>query len=118
MAIVVPLAEEPAPLDGRRAAERPPVEVIELEPVRGPAHAAALERPDAAPAVALPDRPPHLGGDVAAARGRLARRRPHARLRRASRLPRLAADPAPLAVALDDEVEAELEDRLLGSAWV
>lgn len=58
-------AQESRRRDGRRRSPGPAVDVIELQLARGAAHAPALERPRAAPAIALPDRAPDRGRDVA-----------------------------------------------------
>jgi hypothetical protein len=95
--VVVPLAEDPAVLDGRCTPEGTRLEVVDLAPSRRAADAAA-ERPLAPPSVALPPRAPHVRGDVAGDRGGG---------RRGSRL---LHEPAALRVPLDDEVEPRLED--------
>ncbi len=109
----MPAAEDAALLDRGARAERPPLHVIQLDLVGGGADATVREGPSAAPAVALPDGTPDVGRDVAAAR----RRGWRARLLR-SRRTRLRPDAPPLRVALQDEVETDLEDGLLGRAWV
>jgi hypothetical protein len=73
--------------------------VVELDARGRAARAAALERPLAATAVALPHPPLHVGGDAFRCRA------PRIRLRR-------GADAAPPAVALDDEVEPRLDHGL------
>jgi hypothetical protein len=112
---LVRAAEDPVPGDRAVRPERPAVDVIELELVGGPADPAVLERPGAAAAVPLPYAAPDVGGDVAAAfggmRGSLGGRLgPGGSRRGRVGLPRLRPDPAALAVPLDDEIEADLED--------
>ena len=63
-------AEEPALVDRGARAEREPVDVIELELIRGAADSSTLERPRAAPAIARPDPAPDLGGDIMASERR------------------------------------------------
>ncbi len=84
-----------------RASHRARPDVIELELVGGAADAAALEGELAPALVALPDCALHVGRDVVVPRG-------GPRLR-----PGLLDEPAPLGVALEEEVEASLEDRLV-----
>jgi len=86
--------------------------VIDLDPARGAADPAALDRPLTLAPVAPPDGATDLGGDVAAwvlcgsghgsLRGGLSWRR---RL-----LPRVLHEPAPLRGAIENEVEPHLED--------
>ncbi len=113
----MPAAKDAALLDRGSRAERPALDVIELHLVRGAADAPALEWPRAAAVVTLPDAPPHVGGDVAAPLGRRRCVGGRRRLLRSLRT-RLRADPAPPRVALEDEVETDLDDGLLGRAWV
>ncbi|HEX9241231.1 MAG TPA: hypothetical protein VF875_02190 [Anaeromyxobacter sp.] len=105
-------AEEPAGVDGGASAEREALDVIELDLVDGAADPAALERPGAAPVVALPNGAPDRGGNVT---GPFTGRRSRSgRFPRLSLLPRLLHDSAALRVTLEDEVEPDLEDLVLG----
>jgi len=106
--VLVPAAEDPALVDRGAGAARPTLHVVQLELVGRAADAAVLEGPGTASAIALPDGTPDLGRDVAAARAPLL----------TLRWRRLRADPAPLRVALQDEVETDLEDGLFRSARV
>ena len=72
---VVGVADDPEIVHRLAAPARPRDDVVELEPVRRAAHAAAVERPGAAAAVALPDRPDDRGGDVLACVGAAVERR-------------------------------------------
>jgi hypothetical protein len=126
--VLVEPAEDAALVDGRARAEGEAVEVVELELVGRAADAAALQRPGAAAPVPRPDAAPDLGGDVAGALRRMGwRRGKSSRGWRGShggllglRLhpPGLRPDAAALPVPLDDEVEAELEDGVVGRARV
>jgi hypothetical protein len=108
---------------GVAGAEGEALDVIELELGGGAADAAVLERIRAAPAVALPHRAPDFRADVAGPfGGRRWRRQSAGRRRRhglgRGLLARLHPDPPAFAVAIDDEIEADLEDDIVGRARV
>jgi hypothetical protein len=101
------LTREARVLDRGRPAQCPWSDVVEFDLEGRAADAAVLHLPLAAASVADPDRPPHVRGDVIGVRAR-----------RGRRLPRLRHDPLPLRGAVEEEVEAGLEDLLGGRAGI
>jgi hypothetical protein len=109
-------AEEAALLRGRLRAEREAVDVVDLHLVGRAADSAAVDGPLALALVPLPDGAADVGGDVAGARLVSGRGRVlGGGLLRGGRLrSSVLHEPAPLRRAVEEEVEAGLEDLLLG----
>ena len=95
--VVVDPAEQPAVVHGGRASEAPRDDVVELNPSRRAADAAAVERPGAPAVVPPPDCAAHRGGNVVRSR----------RARIGLRFRHLAPPPRLL---LEEQVERGLED--------
>ncbi len=118
--VLVHAAEQPTVGGGRDAPTlREGLDVVELDLVRRTADASAVQRPLALALVTFPDRAPDLGGgiaDIAIAPSRWRRGRGRGRLRRLRALPRVLHEATPLRSALEQEVETDLQDRVLARA--
>jgi hypothetical protein len=97
--LIVKSTKEPQVPGLRGAATSPRRHVVELQPQRGSADSATLDRPLALPVVARPDLALRLGADATG------RRAPSGRAR-------LRSDTAPLAMAGEEKVEPGFEDGL------
>src|SRR6266508_3861532 len=99
--LIVEPAEASRVLDRGRAAPPPRYHVIELDLMSGAADSSSVHHPLAAPAVPLPHRPLHVGGDVV-------------RLRTRRLAQWLLDEPLPFGVALEEEVQPGRQDLALG----
>jgi hypothetical protein len=120
--VLVRATEQAARLDAGRGAEGEAMDVVELDLIRGATDPTALEWKLAPATVPLPDRPADVSGDVAAPRPRRGRGRSRDLGRRRLWVRRLLSwvlhEPAAPRLALEDEVEADLDDPVLGRARV
>jgi hypothetical protein len=114
----VKLAEEAAVLGARDApALRERLDVIELDAAGGSTDAAVVHLPLALALVPFPDRTAKVGGDGASA-VTLGKGRRHLGCGAVRLLSRVLHEPAPLGVALVDEIEPDLDDRVGACARV